>query len=91
MTYIGTKDFKTQVALGNVPGWAIMNAMGESEDMATTATGEDIWRGNDLTPAPTSTTTIPTPSPAGEQMTVVSESNADNGATVTGVLTARIE
>ena len=33
---------------------------------------------------------LPTPSAAGEQMTVVSSNDADNGATATGVLTIRI-
>lgn len=57
--------------------------------MGTTATGEDIWRGNELSPAPTSDVTIPTPDPAGEQMVVVSE-NAGDAAAGTGVRTARL-
>jgi len=72
----------------------ILWAMGERESIGTTTQGEDIWRGNELsnTPiAPSSTTTIPTPPTAGEQMTFISENDADNGATATGVLTLRME
>ncbi len=83
-------DFKSAVAAGLVPGWGVMNAMGEREGMGTTATGEDIWRGNDLSPAPTSHTSIPMPADAGEQMTIVSEDAADN-STGTGVRTLRID
>jgi hypothetical protein len=90
MAYLGTKDPAAETALGNVSGRTIMSAIGERESMGTTAQGEDIWRGNDLAPAPTSHTTIPTPPAGGEQMTVVSEDDADNGATTTGVLTIRI-
>lgn len=83
-------DYFGEVERGAVSGHTIMSAMGERVGVGTTASGEDIWRGNDLAPAPTSTTRIPTPADAGEQMTVVSESNADNGATATGILTIRI-
>lgn len=76
------------VAMGKVPGASIMAAMGEREGIGTTAQGEDIWRGNDLTPAPTSTTTIPTPADAGEQMTVVSEHATD---TIAGVGVQKIK
>ena len=79
------------VILGKVSGQRVMKAFGEREAIGTTATGEDIWRGNELTPAPTSHTTIPTPASVGEQMTLVSESTADNGATATGVLTVMLE
>jgi len=78
---LGTDPF-TQIALGNVTGQRIFNAMGERESMGTTSTGEDIWRG--------AATTIPTPSAAGEQMTFVSSNDADNGATATGVLTVKM-
>ncbi len=81
------------VAAGKVAGHVLINAMGERENMGTTVQGEDIWRGNDLSVTPAtvqSTTTIPTPADVGEQMTVVSESDADNGATDTGVRTVRL-
>jgi hypothetical protein len=79
---------------GKIPGHVLVNAMGERSGMGTTVTGEDIWRGNELSVTPNtvaSHTTIPTPSRDGEQMTLISESDADNGATATGVLTMEIE
>jgi len=50
-------------------GVSIMNAFGERENMGTTATGEDVWRGT--------ATTIPIPSSSGEQMTLVSDDTQD--------------
>lgn len=91
MTYFAEQEVLVETALGNVAGRSILSAMGERESMGTTATGEDIWRGNELSPAPTSTVEIPTPAGAGEQMTVVSESQADNGTSATGILTLRLE
>ncbi|GAF89365.1 unnamed protein product, partial [marine sediment metagenome] len=73
-------DYISRVALGLAPGHSMMNALGERESMGTTAAGEDIWRGNELSPAPTSHVKIPTPDPAGEQMAVVSESVNDTSA-----------
>lgn len=90
MTYLGTKDFILEVAKGNVAGHAIMRGMGERDSIGTTVQGEDLWRGNELSSvpsAPASDTKIPVPADAGEQMTVISESDADNGATATGALT----
>ncbi len=85
----GGKDFLAEVTKGNVNGHSIMIALGERESMGTTATGEDVWRGNELSPAPTSHTTIPTPAAGGEQMSVVSESaNDTNGGT--GVRTLNV-
>ena len=84
------KDFLLDVSLGNVTGHRIMRALGERENIQTTAMGEDLWRGNDLAAAPTSHLLIPTPAAAGERMTLDSESDADNGATATGALTVRI-
>ncbi len=90
MTWIPNRDFKAEVTRGEVAGVSIMNALGEREGMLATASGEDIWRGNDLSPAPTSTTTIPTPGAAGEQMTVVSESAQDDMTVGTGVWSIRL-
>jgi len=82
----------TTLAYGVLQGKTIVTALCERESMSTTATGEDIWRGNELTPAPTSHTEIPIPATAGEQMTIVSESGNDDGDPVgTGVRTLRIE
>ncbi|MCP5010246.1 MAG: hypothetical protein GY942_09730, partial [Aestuariibacter sp.] len=66
-------DYHTEVALGNVAARRFMTALGERDTMAIVVTGEDVWRGNELSPAPTSHTSIPHPSASGEQMTVVSE------------------
>ncbi len=75
--------YETELALGNITGRVMWSAMGERESMAAASVnGEDIWRGT--------ATSIPTPPAGGEQMTVVSSSNADNGATATGVITLRI-
>jgi hypothetical protein len=59
------------------------SAIGERSVIGTTVQGEDIWEGTAVS--------IPVPPEAGEQMTIVSSSTADNGATTTGVLTVRIE
>jgi hypothetical protein len=78
---------------GKIPGHKLLNAIGERSGMGTTVTGEDIWRGNELSVDPitvASHTTIPTPSINGEQMTLLSESAADNGATATGVLSVEV-
>lgn len=85
-----TGDLEIEVLRGAVLGHDMLGGLGERESIGTTAAGEDMWRGNELTPAPTSHTTIPTPAAAGEQMTVVSESQADNGTTATGILTVLI-
>ncbi len=87
--YSGPVPFRLMVALGLVPGVSIMNAMGERSLIQTTASGEDVWDGNDLAAAPTSHTTIPTPAAAGEQMSIKSESAADASAG-TGVQTLRL-
>jgi hypothetical protein len=76
-----TNEYYLDVQKGNVAGTSIMNALGERENVGTTATGEDIWRG--------SATVIPIPIDAGEQMEVVSSDAAD-GVAGTGVLTIRV-
>ncbi len=72
--------FQADVSMGKVDGYSVMFGLGERESMAVVATGEDIWRGNELSPAPTSHISIPIPDSAGEQMTVVSESVNDTAA-----------
>lgn len=74
---------------GKVPGKSIMSAMGEREAMGILSSGEDVWRGNELSPLPTSHVSIPLPDSGGEQMTIVSEDAADNSVG-TGVRTLRI-
>lgn len=94
VSVVDTIDPFIEIAKGNVPGHTIMRGIGERNNVGTTVTGEDLWLGNDLSSvpsAPASTTKIPIPDDAGEQMTVISESNADNGATATGALTISIQ
>lgn len=82
------------IVAGNVTGSKIMFAMGERDSVGTTVGGEDVWHGNELsaTPAsPASHVYIPFPADAGEQMTIISESDADNGATATGALTVLMD
>ena len=70
-----------EIQEGKHPDYSVWEAFGEREDMGTTITGEDIWRGT--------ATSIPTPAAAGEQMTVVSSDVADiSGGT--GVRTTKI-
>lgn len=72
--------FRLAVQAGEVEGVSIMHGKGEREAMGTTASGEDIWRGNDLSNVPAalaSTTTIPVPAAAGEPMTVICEHATD--------------
>jgi len=76
------------VILGNVSGKRYINKMGERESMVVAAAGEDIWRGNELSPA--GDQLIPTPSDSGEQMSLVSESGNDSAAG-TGVQEVTIE
>jgi len=95
MSYLLNSDYLMDVAAGKYPNRSIMKGLGEREAMQVTPKGEDIWRGNDLTTAgsgslPTSHIQIPHPPDVGEQMTIVSENDADNGATATGVLTVEI-
>jgi len=73
---------------GAVAGTTIMSGMGEFESGNVDVDGEDVCRWEDFTPD--GPPRLPTPAAAGEQMTVVSEDNADNGATATGVLTLRL-
>ncbi len=83
-----TKDYILEIAKGNVSGTTIMSAMGEWESGNVDVDGEDCCRWEDF--APDGPPRLATPDSAGEQMTVISESNADNGATATGTLTVRI-
>ena len=79
-------DFFTEVVKGNVAGHSIMSGMGEFESGNVDAAGEDVCRWEDVGgPA-----RLPQPAPAGEQMTFISSSTADNGATATGVLTVKM-
>ncbi len=65
-----------------------MSAMGEWELGNVNVDGEDCCRWEDF--APDGPARLYTPASAGEQVTVISESNADNGATATGALTVKL-
>lgn len=71
-----------EVQRGNVAGVVYFEGFGERITIGTTTTGEDIWRG--------AATTVPTPPDAGERMSIVSTSAADNGTSATGILTMRV-
>jgi len=43
-----TDDWLMRVQMGLVTGHKVMRGMGEREAIGTTATGEDLWRGNEL-------------------------------------------
>ena len=74
------------IAQGNVTGVTIINAMGEWEAGTVNSDGEDCCRWADVS----GPSRLPTPSLSGEQMSIVSSNNADNGATATGVIMVRI-
>ncbi|MCP4108336.1 MAG: hypothetical protein GY749_22800 [Desulfobacteraceae bacterium] len=54
-----------------------VSRMGERTSMGDATSGEDMWRGNELSPSPTSHIVIPAPSISGEAMTLVGESDND--------------
>ena len=81
-----TADFVLEVRKGNVPGHGIMFGMGEFESGNVDVAGEDVCRWEDVG----GPSRLPTPPAIGEQMTVISSDNADNGATATGALTVRL-
>lgn len=80
-------DYRVDVGKGLIIGTSVMSALGEFESGNVDAAGEDVCRWEDVGgPA-----RLPTPPDVGEQMTLISSDNADNGATTTGVLTVRIQ
>lgn len=80
-------DFVTEVMRGRVPRCQnVMFAMGEFESGNVDAAGEDVCRWEDVSGPPR----LYTPTATGEQVAVVSSSNADNGATSTGILSVRM-
>ncbi|MCP3980744.1 MAG: hypothetical protein GY716_15690 [bacterium] len=88
MSFFGKNDFKALVQLGRVPGWAVMEALGEFEGAGTDVAGEDCYRGTDFTPD--GPVRLPTPAAAGEQLTVISD-DAQDGVGGTGVQNIRLE
>jgi hypothetical protein len=83
MSNFGTTDPVIQIAGNFVTGQKILRGLGERDTIQTTVTGEDLWRGNELSNTPASlasTTNIPIPADAGEQMSVISEDANDTSA-----------
>ncbi|MCP5057143.1 MAG: hypothetical protein GY937_10515 [bacterium] len=78
-THVWVLAMSTQsaVAVTMLGAYTPIQKFGERKDMGDTAAGEDICMFNKLSPAPTSTTEVPTPASAGEQMTFVCESDDD--------------
>lgn len=76
-----SQPYGNAVAEGDLTGHFGFGAIGERGNVGTTATGEDVWSGT--------ATTLPIPSPTGEQMTVVSSSASDAPGQV-GAQTAEI-
>ena len=92
MTYFGPKLMPLEISRCNVPGVRVMRGMGERNAIGTTTEGEDLWLGNDLSNTPAalaSTTFIPSPADAGEQMSVISE-HANDASGNTGVQTLTV-
>ena len=92
MTYFGPKLMPLEISRCNVPGVRVMRGMGERNAIGTTTEGEDLWLGNDLSNTPAalaSTTFIPSPADAGEQMSVISE-HANDASGNTGVQTLSV-
>jgi len=81
------KDYVLEVGRGNINGVTFMFAKGEFESGNATASGEDVCRSEDVS----GPSTLLWPADAGEQMSIVSTSAADNGTSVTGALTVTIE
>jgi len=71
------------IAMGSLSGIRQFGSIGERQSIGATVAGEDVWPGTAVS--------IPIPAAAGERLTLVSSSTADNGSTATGVLTVRIE
>ena len=85
MTFQPKSDYYSDVAAGLVPGRAILRGLGEFESGNVNVLGEDVTRAEDIS----GPVRLPTPAPAGEQMTIVS-TDAQDGVGGTGVLTVRV-
>jgi len=83
---IANKPYKLQVQSGLIPGVSILEAFGERDGMGTSVNGEDIWSGNELTPA--ASALIPIPPDAGDLMSIVCE---DVNDTIAGTGIQKIE
>ena len=79
-------DPMLNIAAGEVLETSVMSALGEWSNGLVNSAGEDCCRWSEVSGPPR----LPTPNSAGEQMTLISDSAADNGTTSTGVLSVRI-
>ena len=87
MTYLGTKDFSAEVALGNVSGWDHINKFGEALD-ADLSVDTDIWDGADGT---TSTDVWVAPTTARtHDITSTSANDDGEGTPLTGARTVEV-
>ena len=80
-------NYLLNVGKGQVEGTTTMSAMGEYESGNVDADGQDVCRHEDVG----GPVRLPQPPDVGEQMTLQSTSQADNGTSTTGALTVRIE
>lgn len=78
---VSSVDYTIDIATGNIANHTVLRGFGERESVAVVTNGDDVWRGTN--------TTIPIPSSAGEQMTIVSSSPQDSSAN-TGVRAVEI-
>ncbi len=83
------RNMMVNIQSGSIPGWKIWTAFGERDNLSTATSGNDLWRGNELSTV--GDDLIPIPPDAGDLMTIVSEHVDDNGSGVTGILTVKIE
>ncbi len=81
-------SFHLRVMRREILGTRVFSALGERETFGTTATGEDLWRGNELTPV--GPVEVSVPADAGDQMQIVCEAAADDVAG-TGVQMVRMD
>jgi len=86
MSYYTEENFLTAVLRGDVPGYSVMNGMGEFESGIVDVDGADVCRAAEVGGG----ARLPEPADAGEQMTVISTSLED-GPGNNGILTLRIE
>lgn len=79
---VSSTDYLNDIAEGNIANHSAVHFVGERPAVAIVAGGEDIWPGT--------TSLIPRPADAGEQLAIVSTS-AQDGVAGTGIQTVRVE
>jgi len=76
-------DYKTKIQAGLVTGERIWESSGERADAGTTAQGEDIWRGNELSTS--GGTSIPIPNASGGDLVSVTFESVNDTLAGTGI------